>query len=116
MTPFDTQPVYLIVAQQPLVAQDIAGAIGHEVPGAQVLVAGTIANAVVLLRDVSKVDVAFIEADDSSPAVTSLPEALFLSGTRIVLVGPEQPKRWETLAVPFTSDDLARIIRRMGDL
>lgn len=112
----DTTPIYLVVAHQPLVAQDIADAVTEEIPRAQVIVAMSVSEAIGLLAGFEKVDVAFIEAKDAALAATSLPEALLLAGTRIVLVGPETAIRWETLPMPFSADDLAQVITRKGPL
>ncbi len=112
----DTTPTYLIVAHQPLVAQDIADAVMHEIPAAEVIVATTVTAAIGLLARFEKIDVAFIEVKDAILAAKSLPEALLLAGTRIVLIGPETAIRWETLPMPFSADDLTQIIRRKGPL
>lgn len=111
MSPLNPPPIYLIVAQQALVAQDIAEAIAQEVAGAKVVIAASIATAIAALSEVAQVAVAFIEADALRLQETPVPEAWLQAGMRLVLIGDAHMLPCETLSVPFSNDDLERVIR-----
>ena len=112
MTRSNTSPNYLVVAMQPLVAQDIAAAIGEELPGARVITAESLEAAAKALAGVDMVDVAFVEAQEARFAATPLAQQLTGAGTRIVLIGQDHGGRWVSLPIPFALGDLADTIRK----
>ena len=73
--------------------------------------ANTIAAASELLTNGARVDVAFIETDALLFEDSMLPQACLLGGMRLVLIGDAKAPRWETLVVPFSHDDLDRVIK-----
>lgn len=108
---------YVVVIRDPIVAQDVAGAIAHLDPSARILVAAMNPHeAVGLLGDVTAVAVAVLEADPRTLRATTFGAALEARGARIILIGDAAEEAGEAgdyrvLMRPFGNEALLAVLR-----
>jgi hypothetical protein len=108
LKPQPDAPVYLVLIREVLIAQDIAETIAEHVAGAQVIVAGTAAQAITALTPIAAVVIAFVSERPATFAQSELNRAIASRGGRVVLLGVDAElagpsSAWDVLYQPFTS-------------
>ena len=104
----------LIVAAQPLVAQDIALTIVDEMPDAQVIIAESIDAGMQAIAPFAAIAIALVELEEAAFSDTALMPALTDKGARICLIGARSGQRWPTLPTPFSTDDLLSVLKTLA--
>lgn len=109
------EEVFLIVADNILVAEDVRQSILEYVAGAAIIIARTHDDALASITADIKIGVAVITTPNKIFAASDLAQALSSFGTRIVLTEqwdlsfPQDPE-WVVLPVPFTSQDIHSVL------
>lgn len=104
----------LIVAAQPLVAQDIALTISDEMPDAQVIIAESIDEGIQAIVPFAAIAIAMVEMEESAFSDSPLMPALADKGAQICLIGARSGQRWPTLPTPFSTDDLLLVLKTLA--
>lgn len=102
---------YLIVLRHVLVAQDIALTIAEFDPGARVVTAASVAEAMSLLPSVERLVMAFVGRGPDAYRASPLAQAVKDRGGRVVLMGEEAEEEGEAqgfavLARPFGTGNI----------
>lgn len=106
------EKVFVIVVREALVGRDLADTIAETHPRARMVLADTLAAALVAVQPLEAVDLAFIAAEPAVFEASALAEALAARGAEVVLMGVTNPQgvRWRILAFPFSTADVRRFI------
>ncbi|MFZ1469430.1 MAG: hypothetical protein WAT09_10690 [Paracoccaceae bacterium] len=107
-------PAVLIVAAQPLVAQDIALTVSEEYPDAQIIVAASMDEAISAVAGFATIALAMIEAEEAAFGVSPLMAALTAKNARVCLIGARSGQRWPTLPMPFSTADLVMALHAVA--
>ncbi len=111
--PIDPPAIIVVVMQEVLVARDIEMIVRDVRPGARVLVAQTLHEAVDALPQ-GRIEVAFVQVDAAIIAASTLGRRVAADGGRVVLLSEEKgrrlPEGWKTLPYPFASADVASVL------
>lgn len=107
--------LYLVVLNQPLVAQDMVLTLADHDPQAEIALFETPEAALERVGSMGAVEVAFIAADPEDAAATALLAALADRAARIVLMGDRAEEKaaslpWTVLHRPFTSADVISLL------
>lgn len=102
---------YVVVLKDYLVLQDIVDTIAEHDPGAGIVTAVRMADAVNALAGVMEVVVAFVEASPSDFGNSDLARAIAARSGRVVLLGQAAeetagPTEWPVLSRPFRFIDI----------
>lgn len=101
----------LVVATQPLVAQDIALTLGDEGFGAPIIVAASMQEGMKAIDAFVAIEIALVEAEEAAFSEAPLMAALSARGARICLIGSHGGLRWPTLSTPFTTEELVQAVK-----
>ncbi|SDG72945.1 hypothetical protein [Alloyangia pacifica] len=120
MIPDDTPgsgPGFLVLLNDPFVAEDVARSISEHDPTAQVVCAQTPEAALLLVQSEGRIGVALLQMAPSEVARSALGQLLSASGTRIALAGDAAEQQgsacaYEVLQRPFSSAEIIRVLSR----
>lgn len=117
MTTHITEPVFLIVVADLLVAEDLRQIILERTPAAQIIIAATPEDGLAAITLDMQVKTAVITTSSQSFASSDLAAHLAQSGTHIMLTDPwdvtaAREKGWSILPFPFTSNDVHSLLSR----
>jgi hypothetical protein len=105
--------IIVVVLQELLVARDIEMIVRDARPGARVLVAQTLHEAVDSLPQ-GRIALAFVQVDAATIAASSLGHRVAADGGRVVVLCEEMTRRlpqgWKALPFPFVSADVASLL------
>ena len=104
----------LVVATQPLVAQDIALTLLDELPQARIISAASMAAGFDAIDALASLEMALVEAEEAVFADAPLRYALAAKGALVCLIGPRSSLHWPTLPMPFTTDGLALALKTIA--
>lgn len=115
MTTHITEPVFLIVVADLLVAEDLRQIILERTPAAQIIIAATPEDGRAALTPDMQVKTAVITTSSQAFAGSDLAAHLAQSGTHIMLTDPwdataVNEKGWSILPFPFTSTDVHALL------
>jgi len=115
--PVTTHAVYLIVLRQSLIAQDLSLTINDHDASAQVIITQSPQEALAALKDVLRLEAAFVSIDPGSFAKSLLDHAIAARGGRAVLMGHEAEglgptQDWDVLCQPFTTETALDLLQR----
>ena len=108
------QQVVLLVAAQPIVAQDIALTLGDEWPSAQIVLAPDMEAGLQAIAAFATVALAVIEAEATVFAISPLRAALSIKGARVCLLGAGDGGEWPTLQMPFSTQELVSALKTIA--
>lgn len=121
LSPWQDDAIFLILLSQYVVSLDIAVTIADARPGAKVIRASSVEEALEKVREFTCIEAAFIANSMMAEASPLLVPALTVRGGRIVVVGAEvgdgpfQPA-WKMLNEPFVSRSVTDLVEHPSNI
>ena len=104
----------LVVASQPLVAQDIALTLLDQLPQARIITAASMAAGFDAIDALASLAMAWVGAAEAAFAGAPLWHALAAKGAMVCLIGPRSSLLWPTLPIPFTTKELVLALKTIS--
>lgn len=113
----DLPAIIVVILQEVLVARDIEMIVRDFRPGARILLAQTLREAVDALP-MGRIEFAFLQVDAATIAASTLGRRVDADGGKVVVLceerGPSLPAGWTAMPFPFASDDVASLLANVS--